>query len=187
MCRTALETADRDADKRLVLEVLLRYPSEEMQAIALEAAKVPALKDEALLVVMGMASKDINRGELGKALAQAGHTPVDLKIIKAEYGAGAKTKDVTDDPPSIRQKLSHYLPAQCKLQREFWWRPGSRNCEAAEDHVPDRRQGWRSLAERERHHRTAETEIERNSQQWRNFVADAPWSGQPSWRGKRCP
>ena len=95
MCRTALEAADRDADKRLVLEVLLRYPSEEMQAIAQEAAKVPALKDEALLVVMGMASKGINRAELGKALAQAGHTQVDLKIIKAEYGAGAKTKDVT--------------------------------------------------------------------------------------------
>ena len=95
MCRTALETADRDADKRLVLEVLLRYPSEEMQAIALEAAKDPSLKDEALLVVMGMASKDINRAELGRALAQAGHTPVKLEIIKAEYGAGAKTKDVT--------------------------------------------------------------------------------------------
>jgi hypothetical protein len=95
MCRTALQTADRDADKRLVLEVLLRYPSKEMQAIARDAAKVPALKDEALLVVMGMASKGINRAELGKALAQAGHTPVELEIIKAEYGAGEKTKDVT--------------------------------------------------------------------------------------------
>jgi HEAT repeat protein len=95
MCRTALETAARDEDKRLVLEVLLRYPNEEMQAIALEAAKVPALKEEALLVVMGMASKGINRAELGKALAQAGHTPVKLEIIKAGYGAGAKTKDVT--------------------------------------------------------------------------------------------
>ncbi len=95
MCRTALATAGRDADKRLVLEVLLRYPNEAMQAIALEAAKDPALKDEALFVVMAMASKDINRAELGKALAQAGHAPVELEIIKAEYGAGAKTKDVT--------------------------------------------------------------------------------------------
>jgi hypothetical protein len=95
MCRTALETADRDADKRLVLEVLLRYPTDEMQAIALEAAKVPALKDEAMLVVAGIASKGINRDELGKALAQAGHQPVQLEIIKAEYGAGEKTKDVT--------------------------------------------------------------------------------------------
>ena len=95
MCRTALETADRDADKRLVLEVLLRYPSEEMQAIAIEAAKVPVLKEQALLVVMGMASKGINRAELGKALAEAGHTPVELEIVKAEYGVGEKIKDVT--------------------------------------------------------------------------------------------
>lgn len=95
MCRTALETARRDEDKRLVLEVLLRYPSEEMQAIAMEAAKVPALKEQALLVVMGMASKGINRAELGRALAQAGQTPVNLEIVKAEYGAGAKVKDVT--------------------------------------------------------------------------------------------
>lgn len=48
-----------------------------------------------MLVVMGMASKGINRAELGKALAEAGHTPVQLEIIKAEYGAGKKTKDVT--------------------------------------------------------------------------------------------
>jgi HEAT repeat protein len=96
MCRTALKTAQRDEDKRLVLEVLLRYPSDEMRAIALEAAKVPALQDEALLVVMGMAhSKDSDRAELGKALAQAGHKPVKLEIIKAEFGAGAQTKDVT--------------------------------------------------------------------------------------------
>lgn len=95
MCRTALDTADRDDDKRLVLEILLRYPSDEMQAIAQEAAKVPALKEEASLVLMGMASKGINRAELGRALAQAGHTPVDLQIISARYGAGTQTKDVT--------------------------------------------------------------------------------------------
>ena len=105
MCRTALELAERDADKSLVLEVLLRYPSEEMQAIAMEAAKVPALKEQALLVVMGMASKGINRAELGKALAQAGHTPVKLEIVKAEYGAGKKVKDVT---ATLRKYAKNY-------------------------------------------------------------------------------
>ncbi len=95
MCRTALETAERDADKRLVLEVLLRYPSDEMQTIALEAANLPALKDEALLVVTGMAGDEASRTELGKALAQAGHQKVQLEIIQAEYGAGEQTKDVT--------------------------------------------------------------------------------------------
>ena len=163
MCRTALETADRDEDKRLVLEVLLRYPSDEMQAIALEAAKVPALKDEAMLVVMGMASKGINRAELGKALAQAGHQPVKLEIIKAEYGAGEQDQGRHGDPPPIRQELSHHLPAQRKLQREFRWRSGSGNREAAEDQVPDRRQGRRGLAERERPGRAADAEIEQTA------------------------
>ena len=40
-----------------------------MRAIALEAAKIPALTDEALLVLAGMDhSRGVNRAELGKAL-----------------------------------------------------------------------------------------------------------------------
>ncbi len=110
MCRTALKLAQREADKRLVLEVLLRFPSDEMQQIALEAAEDPALKDQALLVVMGMASQGVNRAELGRALAQAGQKPVELEIVKAEYGAGDKVKDVTA-ALRICQELSHHLSA----------------------------------------------------------------------------
>ena len=47
MCRTAMKIAQRADEKRLVLEILLRYPDEQMLALALEAAKVPELKDEA--------------------------------------------------------------------------------------------------------------------------------------------
>jgi HEAT repeat protein len=97
MCRTALGIAQRDEDKRLVLEILLRYPGKEMRAIVLEAAKDPILKDEASMVLMAMAqNKSINRAELGKALAQAGHKPVKLEIVQAEFGAGSQTKDVSD-------------------------------------------------------------------------------------------
>jgi HEAT repeat protein len=96
MCRTALEAAQHDEDKRLVLEVLLRYPSEQMQAIAQEATKIPALKDEASMISMAMAqTKGADRAELGKALAQASHASVKLEILQAEYGAGSQTKDVT--------------------------------------------------------------------------------------------
>jgi HEAT repeat protein len=105
MCRTALETADRDTDKQLVLEVLLRYPGEEMQAIALEAAEIPALKEQALLVVMGMAGDEVNRAKLGRILAQAGQTPVELEIISAVYGADEKSKDVT---AILRQHAGNY-------------------------------------------------------------------------------
>lgn len=106
MCRKAMELAQRDEDKRLVLEVLLRYPTDEMRSIAVEAAKVPALKDEASLILMALAqSKNVNRAELGKALAQAGHQPVKLEIVKATYGAGEKTKDVTE---ALRRHAKNY-------------------------------------------------------------------------------
>jgi len=106
MCHTVLETAQRDEDKRMVLEISLRYPTDEMRAIALEAANIPALKDEALLVLVSMANgRGANRAELGKALAQAGHKPVKLEIIKAEFGAGSQTKDVT---AILRQHAKNY-------------------------------------------------------------------------------
>ncbi len=96
MCRTALEIAQRPDDKRLVLEVLLRYPSPEMAALALEAAKAPELKDEAELVAMGIGqTKGGDSAALLKALAQAGHQAVKLEILKADYGAGGDKKDVT--------------------------------------------------------------------------------------------
>ncbi len=96
MCRTALEIARRPDDKRLVLEILLRYPSQEMLALALEAAKAPELKDEAAMVAMGIErSHGGDSVELRKALAQAGHKVVKLEIVEAEYGEGGKVKDVT--------------------------------------------------------------------------------------------
>ena len=96
MCRTALEIAQRPDDKRLVLEILLRYPSPEMLALALEAAKTPELKDEAAMVALGIGrSNGGDSVELRKALAQAGHKAVKLEILKAEYGEGAEMKDVT--------------------------------------------------------------------------------------------
>ncbi len=73
MCRTALEIARRPDDKRLVLEILLRYPSQEMLALALEAAKSPELKDEAARVAIGIEhSQGGDSAALRKALAQEG-------------------------------------------------------------------------------------------------------------------
>jgi HEAT repeat protein len=96
MCRTAMELAQRKEEKRLVLEVLVRYPGKEMRAIAQESLKNPDLQGEASFVLMAMAhGGSKNRADFGKALAQASHTKVKLEIVKAEYGAGAKAKDVT--------------------------------------------------------------------------------------------
>ena len=96
MCRTALATAKRDAEKKLVLEVLERYPSVDMLKLAVEAAKVPALKDEAAAAALAIAQKIGGSADVQKLLAQVGQDPVKVEILKAEYGAGDKLVDVTE-------------------------------------------------------------------------------------------
>jgi HEAT repeat protein len=96
MCRTAMEIAERDAEKKLVLEVLDRYPSQITLALALEASKVPSLKNDAAAVCL-MIEKRIGgkSAEMQKLLRAVGHKPVKLEILTAHYGAGTAQKDVT--------------------------------------------------------------------------------------------
>jgi hypothetical protein len=96
MCRIAIETAARDDEKKLVLAVLERYPSVDTLSLALKAAKIPALKDEATAASLAIAQKvGGNAVDLNKVLAEVGHRPMKIEILKAEYGEGAQVKDVT--------------------------------------------------------------------------------------------
>ncbi|MEE8452212.1 MAG: HEAT repeat domain-containing protein [Thermoguttaceae bacterium] len=97
MCRAALETAERDTEKTLVLkEVMALYPSVGMLRLSVEAAKIPSLKNDAAAVSLMIAQKIGGKAvDVQKLLTQIGHDPIDIKIIKAEYGAGTKIKDVT--------------------------------------------------------------------------------------------
>lgn len=97
MCRSAMAAAQRDDEKRLVLEVLDRYPSLEMLRLAVEAAKVPALKDEATAISLAIAQKTLAEpAEIRKLLAEVRYTPTKVEILRAEYGAGKQSKDVTE-------------------------------------------------------------------------------------------
>lgn len=96
MCRTAMDTATRDAEKKLVLDVLERYPGIDALRLAAEAGKVPSLKNDAARVSLVIAQKiGGNSADVRKLLAQLGNTPVKLEILKAEYGEGTRQKDVT--------------------------------------------------------------------------------------------
>ncbi len=96
MCSNALNIAKRDAERKLVLEVIKRYPSIEMLRVAVEATKNESLKDEATNIALAIAQK-VGGGSRGaaKLLAEIGQEPVKLEIVRAEYGAGDKHKDVT--------------------------------------------------------------------------------------------
>ncbi len=95
MCRTALDVAEREADKKLVLEVLQRYPSVDMLRLAVEAAKDPDLKTDAGATALAIAQQIGGSADAQQLLAQIGQQPVKITIKKAEYGAGGQWKDVT--------------------------------------------------------------------------------------------
>ncbi len=96
MSEAAMAAAERDEERKLVLEVLERYPSVETMRLAVAAAKTPALADEAKATALAIAQKIGGSADVGALLAQAGQKPVKVEILKAEYGAGAKSKDVTE-------------------------------------------------------------------------------------------
>lgn len=96
MCRTALQIAKRDAEKKLVLEVLERYASIDGLRLAVEVAKMPSLKQDALASSLVIAQKVGGSPDVTALLAQLGQEPVKIEIVKAEYGAEGKSKDVTE-------------------------------------------------------------------------------------------
>lgn len=57
MCRTAMAISKRDAEKKLVLEALERYPSLENLQLACATAKSATLKDDAKKAALGIAKK----------------------------------------------------------------------------------------------------------------------------------
>jgi hypothetical protein len=80
-----------------VLEILERRPNRGSLEVALKAMQIPTLHDEASRVAMEIAQKLGARSDELKGLAEKiASEPVSLEIVKAEYGAGDKLKDVTE-------------------------------------------------------------------------------------------
>lgn len=96
ICRNALALCRQPGEQKLVLDVLKRHPTIEALKIAIEIGQTPELKAEATTVAMGIAQKLGNPADARQVLTQAGLDKVKLEIVKAEYGAGATQKDVTE-------------------------------------------------------------------------------------------
>lgn len=107
MCQKAFDAARQTAEKKLVLDVLKRYPSMETFKQAVAAIQVAELKDDATQATLVIAQKLSEKGaDVKDLLAKAGLAKVKLEIVKAEYGSGATQKDVTD----VIQKQAGDLP-----------------------------------------------------------------------------
>ena len=97
MCQNALAASGRAAEQQLVLTVLERYPSPDALRVAIKARQVPALKEDATRVALAIIQKLGDKaGDARELLAKIGLDPMKVEIIKAEYGAGAQQKDVTE-------------------------------------------------------------------------------------------
>jgi len=143
MCRAALALAERDAERKLVLEVAEHHPSLDTLKVAVDLAKIPAMKTEATAAAMTIVQRVSGESaEIRKLLAQVPYVAVKVEIIKAEYGAGKQQKDVTDmlrkrarDFPLIILAASDYnaafggdpaqgIPKQLKIQYRLNDKPG---------------------------------------------------------------
>ncbi len=115
MCQQALEAANQTAERKLVLDVLKRYPSTEMLKLAIAARDLTDVNSEATEATLFIAQKLGSKGNAPQILAAAGLKPVKLEIIKAEYGDGTTQKDVTEilrkqigDLPLITLRAAKY-------------------------------------------------------------------------------
>jgi HEAT repeat protein len=107
MCQMALAAAKQVGSKKKVLDVLKKYPNLDNLKLAVKATEDPEIKDEATQVTMAIVQKLGNKAaEARDILAKVGLDKVKLEIIKAEYGAGATQKDVTE----LLQKQATDLP-----------------------------------------------------------------------------
>jgi HEAT repeat protein len=107
MCRAAMAIAKQDAEKKLVLSVLERYASQDGLTLAAEAAETASLKADATKTVLAIAQK-LNKDtpEIQQILKRLGYERVKIEIIKAEFGANDKVKDVT----GVVRQSAHDLP-----------------------------------------------------------------------------
>ena len=107
MCQTAFDAARQTAEKKLVVDILKRYPTVDNLKMTIKLMKVPDLKDDATQAMLVIAQKLSSKGvDVKELLASAGIEKMKLEIVKAEYGSGATQKDVT----SVLQKQAGELP-----------------------------------------------------------------------------
>lgn len=96
MCQNAFDATRRVSEHKLALDVLKLHPSAAGLKLAINAMKVPVLKADATAAALVIAQKVGGKGvDVSKLLSGVGLDKVKLEIVKAQYGAGAKQRDVT--------------------------------------------------------------------------------------------
>jgi len=72
MCKSALDAARQPAERKLVLEVLQRYPNVETLKLAIKARETPDLKEDASAAALAISQKINKTDEVRQLLSKAG-------------------------------------------------------------------------------------------------------------------
>ena len=144
MCRNAWDAADRDAERELVLQVVERYPSNDMLQLAIEAAQTPSQEGASKKAAKSVAKKIGAEVDVDRLVALARQKPMEVEIVKATYGAGENWKDVTEFVRKQARDLPFVIMPSRRLQRGARRRPGAGNRQRVADSVPCEWQGARS-------------------------------------------
>jgi HEAT repeat protein len=72
MCKNALEAARQTAERKLVLEVLQRYPNVETLKLAIKAMQTPDIRDDAAAAAKAIGDKVPKTNEVRDVLSKAG-------------------------------------------------------------------------------------------------------------------
>jgi len=96
MCDKALDAARSSTEQKMVVEILKRYPSVDTLKVAVKAAQIQEVKEEAVQAATVIAQKIGTKSDAVRELIEKiGAAKVKLEIVKAEYGSGSTLKDVT--------------------------------------------------------------------------------------------
>jgi HEAT repeat protein len=107
MLGESLRLARRKEEWDLAWSALERYASVQTLKVAAEAGRDPKYRDRSRRAALVIAQKlDAKTPGVAELLSEIGITPVTVEILKAEYGAGDKRRDVTD----ILRKQVRNLP-----------------------------------------------------------------------------
>lgn len=120
MCGKALDASRRSAERKLVLEVLARYPNAETLKLAIDSLADPEIKDKAYESTLIIAQKLGDKGgDVQELLSQAGLEKIKLEIIEAKYGAGDTRKDVTKNLQKQVRDLPLILLSKQSYNKSF--------------------------------------------------------------------
>ncbi|MFG0288663.1 MAG: HEAT repeat domain-containing protein [Rhodopirellula sp. JB044] len=106
MVAAAITIADRDEEKRLILDAANRYPNVAMLRIAVGLSESESLKSEAQATALKIAQELDRTPVVEQLLAKMDLREVDIEIVRATYGSSSENVDVT----ARLQKLAGKLP-----------------------------------------------------------------------------